>query len=249
MTLKNLASLVASLGFAAALVCGQAVAGPGGFAGKVNETMDAGGYTYVLVDTGTNQLWAAATQFKVKQGDLVAVPDAMPMTDFHSKALSRDFSVIYFADKITVNGDNSGAAKLPAGHPAIGGGGSAGLPAGHPSTKSRMTPPKVDFTGIKPAKDGKTVAEIHAASAKLEGKSVKVRGKVVKFNANILGKNWLHVQDGTGIASSNDLLVTTTGQAKPGDTVLIEGIVALNKDFGAGYEYSVLVEDAKVTVE
>ena len=77
----------------------------------------------------------------------------------------------------------------------------------------------------------------------------RFRGKVVKFNANIMGKNWLHVQDGTGNAGSNDLLVTTTGQAKPGDTVLIEGKVALNKDFGAGYKYNVLVEDAKVTVE
>jgi hypothetical protein len=107
----------------------------------------------------------------------------------------------------------------------------------------------VDVAENQPAKDGKTVAEVYAASTKLGGKVVKVRGKVVKYNANILGKNWLHIQDGTGSAGSNDLLVSTSTKAKRGDTVLIEGKVALNKDFGAGYKYDLLVEDAKVTVE
>lgn len=247
--MKHSVLFVASLLFAAALVGFQAFAGPGGFSGKVTETMDAGGYTYVLVDTSTNKVWAAATKFQVKPGDLVTVPEAMPMTNFHSQSLNRDFPVIYFAGGISVNGANSDAAALPAGHPAIGGGAVGDLAAGHPPMAGKAAPPKVDFTGLKPAKDGKTVAEIYAASAKLKGKSVKIRGKVVKFNANILGKNWLHIQDGTGHAGSNDLLVTTTGESKPGDTVLIEGKVATNRDFGANYKYSVLIEDAKVLVE
>ena len=209
--------------------------------------MDAGGYTYVLVDTSTNKVWAAATKFQVKPGDLVTVPEAMPMTNFHSQSLNRDFPVIYFAGSIQLNGANS--AALPAGHPVLGGGAAGDLPAGHPPMAGKAAPLKVDFTGLEPAKDGKTVAETYAASAKLEGKSIKVRGKVVKYNANILGKNWLHVQDGTGSAGSNDLLVTTTGQAKTGDTVLVEGKVATNKDFGSGYKYSLLIEDAKVLVE
>ncbi len=226
--MKHIASLVAALLFIAALAGSPAVAGPGGFSGKVTETMDAAGYTYVLVDTGTNKVWAATTKFPVKKGDLVAVPDAMPMKDFESKALKRTFPVIYFAGSISVNGARPGAEKLPAGHPAVGGGAVGGLPVGHPPIDGKATPPPSDFTGIKPAQDGNTVAEIHAASAKLEGKSVKLRGKVVKYNANILGKNWLHLQDGTGSAGSNDLLVTTTGQAKRGDTVLIVGKVTLN---------------------
>jgi hypothetical protein len=247
--MKHITALVASLGFAASLACCRAAAGPGGFSGKVAETMDAGGYTYVLVDTGTNKVWAAATQFPVKKDDLVAVPDSEPMTNFHSKSLNRDFPVIYFAGSITVNDANPGAAKLPPGDPAIGGGAGGDLPPGHPLVAGKTAPPKVDFTGFKPAKDGKTVAEIHASSAKLAGKSVTIRGKVVKYNANIMGKNWVHIQDGTGSAGSNDLLVTTTGKAKLGDTVLIEGKVGINKDFGSGYKYNVLVEEAKVVVE
>ena len=162
--------------------------------------MDAGGYTYVLVDTGTNKVWAAATKFAVKSGDVVAVPSAMPMSNFHSSSLKRDFPVIYFAESITVNGANPAAAKLPPGHPPLGGAGAGDLPAGHPSPGGKMAPPKMDFTGLKPAKDGKTVADIYADASKLAGKSVKVRGKVVKWNANILEKNWLHLQDGTGSA-------------------------------------------------
>ena len=76
-----------------------------------------------------------------------------------------------------------------------------------------------------------------------------IRGKVVKYNAEIMGRNWLHIQDGTGAIGGNDLLITSSDKAKVGDTVLIVGTVAINKDFGAGYKYRVLVEDAKVTVE
>lgn len=246
--MKNITSLVAGFLFAEALIGFQAIAGPGGFAGKVTETMDAGGYTYVLVDTSSNKVWAAATKFQVKPGDLVTVPEAMPMTNFHSQSLNRDFPVIYFAGSIMLNGVNS-AAALPAGHPALGGGAAGDLLAGHPPMAGKATPLKVDFTGLQPAKDGKTIAEMYAASAKLEGKSVKVRGKVVKYNANILGKNWLHIQDGTGSAGTNDLLVTTAGTAKLGDTVLVQGKVATNKDFGSGYKYSLLIEEAKVLVE
>ena len=242
--MKPIVSLVASLVLAGSLARGLAAEGPGFFSGKVAETMDSGGYTYVLVDTGTNKLWAAATKFPVKPGDVVKVPDSMPMKNFRSETLNRDFSVIYFANSITVNGANPGAATLPAGHPAIG-----GLPAGHPAMAAPAASAKMDFAGLKPAKGGKTVAEIYATSAKLAGQSVKVRGKVVKYNANIMGKNWVHIQDGTGSTGSNDLLITTSGQAKLGDTVLIEGKVGVNRDFGSNYKYDVLIEEAKVTVE
>ena len=107
----------------------------------------------------------------------------------------------------------------------------------------------MDFSGIKKAAGGKTIAEIFDGKAALGGQSVKVRGKVVKYSANILGKNWLHIRDGTGSEGSNDLVVTTAADAKAGDRVVVSGAVSLNKDFGAGYKYAVIIEDAKVTVE
>lgn len=219
------------------------------FSGKVTETMDAGGYTYVLVDKGTNKVWAAATKFQVKQGDRVTVPESMPMKDFESKSLNRTFPVIYFAGSITVNNGKPGAETLPGGHPPIGVSRAGELPVGHPAVSVQQSLPQLDFSSLTLPKGGKTVAEIYASSAKLEGQSVKLRGKVTKYNTRIMGKNWLHVQDGTGSHGSNDLLVTTTDQAKRGDTVLVEGKVVLNQDFGAGYKYNLLIGDAKVTVE
>ena len=76
-----------------------------------------------------------------------------------------------------------------------------------------------------------------------------MRGKVVKFSPEIMGKNWIHLQDGTGKEGTNDLTVTTKMMAKVGDTVVISGAVATDKDFGYGYKYGVIIEDADVKVE
>jgi hypothetical protein len=123
------------------------------------------------------------------------------------------------------------------------------MPAGetHPAPKAAA---EVDLTGIAKAEGGKTVAEVFAEKDALAGKPVTFRGKVVKTNPDIMGKNWLHVRDGSGTDGTNDLTITTAG-ALPnvGDTVVVTGNVTLNKDFGMGYAYDVLVEDAQVTVE
>jgi hypothetical protein len=73
-----------------------------------------------------------------------------------------------------------------------------------------------------------------------------VRGKVVKYNEGIMGKNWIHLRDGTGSVEkeTNDVLVTSSSPAKVGDIITAKGVVHTNKDFGAGYSYKVLVEDA-----
>jgi len=224
-----------------------------GFSGKVVETTNTAGYTYVRVDTGTEKLWATTTEFAVKVGDTVTIPAAMPMSNYHSKSLNRDFDVVYFSGSISVNAGNAGSLPgLPPGHPPIGGGAAgAGLPSGHPSLTAPATAPKIDLTGIKRAEGGKTVQEIYAAKLKLAGTMVTVRGKVVKYNAMILGKNWLHIQDGSGKADNgnNDLTVTTSTPTALGATVLVTGIISTNRDFGAGYKYSVILEDATVTVE
>ena len=97
--------------------------------------------------------------------------------------------------------------------------------------------------------EGRTIAELHAQRASLAGKPVAVRGKVVKFNGGIMGKNWLHLRDGSGTAEGkdNDLTVTTQDAVSKGDVVLVKGTVAVDRDFGSGYTYSLLVEEAKVT--
>jgi len=133
------------------------------------------------------------------------------------------------------------AAKAPA-VPAP-----AQMPADHPTAKPAA---EVDLAGIAKAEGGKTVAEVFAEKDALGGQKVAVRGKVVKVNANIMGRNWLHVRDGSGAEGTNDLTVTTPGFVPDvGDLVLVTGTVALNKDFGMGYSYDLIVEDAEVAIE
>ena len=107
----------------------------------------------------------------------------------------------------------------------------------------------VDLSGITAVEGGQTVATLFEKKAELAGKPVKVRGKVVKFTPEIMGKNWIHLQDGTGAAGNNDLTVTTSASAQMGDTVTISGTLSVDKDFGYGYAYDVIIEDAEVTVE
>jgi len=126
----------------------------------------------------------------------------------------------------------------------------AGMPAaeGHPMPVEPAQ--AVDLTGIAKAEGGKTVAEVFAEKASLAGQKVVIRAKVVKANANIMGKNWLHIRDGSGAEGTNDLTVTTTSELpKVGDTVIVTGPVVLNKDLGMGYTYEVILEDATVTIE
>ena len=213
-----------------------------GKTGKVLETMDASGYTYVQVDTGSETFWAAAPQFAVKVGDDVVVPEGMPMPNFSSKTLDRTFDMVYFVPSVLVGGAENLAGEMPPGHvPVMNGEATKG------STTVETT--DVDLSGITPAAGGQTVGDIYAKKAELGGKPVKVRGKVVKFSPQIMGKNWIHIQDGTGDAGANDLTVTTSATANTGDTVVISGTLSLDKDFGYGYAYGVIVEDAEVTVE
>jgi len=228
----------------------------GNFSGTVLETINADRYTYVLVDTGTQQAWAAATHLAVTKGDKVTVYGGMAMANFHSKTLNRDFELVYFTGSIVLQGAAANAVDappaLPPGHPALPSPATPALPPNHPAlTNQPEAPAAVPLTGIKRAAGGRTVQEIIAAGAKLAGQTVTVRAKVVKYNAKVMGKNWLHLQDGSGNAekSDNDLTITTTLAAKVGDIVLVTGKVATNKDFGSGYKYAVLVEEAQVTVE
>ena len=211
-------------------------------AGKVLETMNSGGYTYVQVDTGSEKIWAATPEFSVKVGDPVVIPAGMPMYGFHSTTLDRTFEVVYFVPGISVDGVDTGRKAAAMGQTL------PQMPPGHPPTVAKAA---VDLSGIVKAQGGLTVSEVLTGKNDLAGKEVILRARVVKFMAEIMGKNWIHVQDGTGSQGTNDLTVTVAPEivAKVGDTVLVKGIVTTEKDFGYGYKYDVILEDAQVTIE
>jgi hypothetical protein len=208
--------------------------------GKVLESMDAGSYTYAQIDMGTEQRWLAAPKIAVKVGDTVQATEGMAMPGFESKTLNRKFDVVYFVSGL----DN---LSNPLAAPA-----SAAAKKDAPEASAAAQAATVaEDVAVSPVEEGKNIAELYANKDSYDGKEVTLRGKIVKYNANIMGSNFLHIRDGSGQAAdgSNDLTVTTKDQATTGDTVVITGKVALAKDFGAGYSYPVLVEDAKVTVE
>ncbi|GAB4280442.1 MAG: hypothetical protein Kow0092_36060 [Deferrisomatales bacterium] len=209
---------------------------PSNYTGTVVETMDSGGYTYVRVDTGTKEVWAATRQFPVAVGDRVTFPVSVPMTNFRSKTLDRTFDTIYFVQAIRPEGQAAEDAAAPA-------------PQGHPGGPVAQASAPVDFSGLTPPEGGQTVGALLGDPARFADREIRVRGKVVKFLSGIMGKNWIHVQDGTGEAGANDLTVTTQAVAQVGDTVLVEGKAAADRDFGYGYKYAFIVEDARVTVE
>jgi hypothetical protein len=97
--------------------------------------------------------------------------------------------------------------------------------------------------------DAYTIAEIFQNSKKLEEKKVIIRGKVVKVSAGVMKKNWIHLQDGTGDAGNNDLVVTSDDLPKTGDIVTASGTLYNDKDFGGGYKYKVIIEKAGITKE
>jgi hypothetical protein len=222
--------------------------------GKVTATMDSGGYTYVEFEENGKKAWAASQPFKVAVGDMIEFSGGLPMESFTSKSLNRTFPLIYFAGAITKVGAGT-AVSATTGSGAAGGAVAGGqLPAGHMQIPIKDIPPKTAPAKIAPgsiakADGGFTIAEIYAKGKTLNAKSVKVRGRVVKFMADVMGRNWLHIQDGTGGERSNDLTVTTSQTAAVGDLVLVAGTLAADKDFGSGYAYTVIVEGATVKVE
>ena len=203
-----------------------AAAAPGGdlVHGKVVAVKNAGGYTYLQLDTTTGKTWAAVYTAPVKVGEAVTIEHSMVMKNFTSKAMGRTFPSIVF-----------GMLQQPAGAAAKVA--PAAAPAGPVVHVAKATGP-----------DARTIGEISAQRAQLKGKTVVVRGKVVKFYPQIMGRNWVHLRDGTGSAAdeSNELLVTTNDVTKVGDIVTVRGVVAVDKDFGAGYAYRVLLEQGKL---
>ena len=196
--------------------------------GPVLEQLNAPPYIYLRIKTSKGEVWAAVPGAKIENGAVVTVFNPMLMTKFESKSLKRTFDEVYFG--------TLAPASAEAGGPA---------PAGTPQPVAQVAVGKVEkATGA----DARMVSELWAEKASLVGKTVSIRGTVVKYNEGVMGKNWIHLQDGSGDAKqgTNDITVTSLDGAAKGETITIKGTVRLNRDFGAGYSYAVIVEDAKV---
>jgi len=234
--------------------------------GTVKEVQNGGGFTYALLATDQGETWVAMAETEVAVGEEISVLNGQLFENFPSKALNRTFSELIFASE--VEGKESRISDSPHGSMAMppasadgadfmaamqkesGGSGMTVDPAGAAAGSGKAIVPFADLKVKKATgENAQTVADIFAKAAALNGKTVKVRGQVVKFSPGIMGKNWLHLQDGTGDPNKNthDLVVTTNTEATKGEEVTVEGVLAANKDFGFGYKYDAIVEDVKIS--
>ena len=230
-TLTTLAALTLAVAFAAHAATPPAPPAPTqGLTGEVLETKDVDSYTYLRLKTKDGETWAAVPTTSVKKGAKVTIANPMTMNNFESKTLKKTFDKIVFGQINAPNAKSAPTAAAPAPAPAAA--------ANGPAIKIAKA------TGA----DAKTVAEIVTGKAGLKDKPVSLHAQVVKFNGGILGKNWVHVRDGSGSAAdgSNDILVTTQDVVAVGDVVNVKGTVRLNIDLGSGYAYPVLIENASV---
>jgi hypothetical protein len=218
-----LAAALAAAGIAVATIPAQAQGTV--LKGEVVEVQNVPSYTYLRLKTKDGEIWAAVASASVAKGAQVTLVDTSVMENFESKALKRKFDRIIFASLA----DSSASPANP-----------HGASPARPTTIAKIAPP----TGP----DGKTVEQAVSGATSLKGKTVTIRGQVVKYSPGILGKNWVHLQDGSGSATAgtNDILVTTTDTTAIGEVINARGTVRTNADFGSGYTYTVLVEDAKL---
>jgi len=194
---------------------------------KAEEVIQANSYTYLRVSEGDESYWIAVSKMDAEEGQTYFYKEGLLMENFESKDLGRTFETIYFVQEISDKPLLS-PKKMPAGD----------VHGERPKIEKREI-------SLEAAKDGITIAELYSNRDSYSGKTVRIRGEVVKFNPEIMGTNWVHIQDGTSDNGNFDLTVTTNDRIAVGDVVTFEGKIALNKDFGAGYTYEVIMEGAR----
>ncbi|NQV14338.1 SH3-like domain-containing protein [bacterium] len=198
---------------------------------KVEEVIQAKSYTYIRVMEGNEEYWIATAKQPFEEGMVLKFDQGMEMQNFDSKELNRTFESIWFVDQMR------GAAINPS------------RASGSVSPYGKEKQVKTQNVEVDKVSGGVTVEELFSNMISYEGKTVSIRGKVSKFNSSIMGRNWAHIQDGTSAGENFDLTVTTSEMVKTGDVVVFKGTIALNKDFGAGYTYELIMEEAVIAEE
>jgi len=215
----------------------QNLANPAMHEVKVAEVIQTSNYTYLKVSDNGAENWIAVTRQEAAVGDVYYYDQVLEMKNFNSKELNRTFETIYFVQGLSK--EPIAASAAPAGMAGMGG----DMAAKH---TGKIALEKKAGIAIAPAAGSISIAQLYADKAKYSGKVIKIKGQVVKINEQVMGKNWIHIQDGSGDSGNFDLAVTTLDGMKMGDEVTFEGTITLDKDFGAGYFYELIMEDAKL---
>lgn len=188
---------------------------------EVVEVLNAEKYTYLHVKEDENIFWIAIPRKEIEVGGSYYYKGGLLKKHFHSREHNRVFETVYLvSDVLPINEDGS--------------------ITNHASAQNREeTREPIPMT---PLEGSIKLAELITDPQKYQGKVVKITGKCVNVNPMIMQRNWVHIQDGSG--DNFELTVTTNENVLLGTVVSLEGTIALNKDFGAGYRYDIIMENA-----
>jgi starvation-inducible outer membrane lipoprotein len=192
----------------------------------VNEVLQTSKYTYLNVTEDGNEVWIAVPKTEAEVGETYYYRGGLKKTNFKSVEHNRVFETVYLV---------SGISKSPSG---------TGVPSGHMHTGMEDIPQADPGVKIDPPSGGISIAELFKNRSKYDGQTVRIKGRCVKLNNMIMNRNWVHLQDGSLEDSEQNLTITTTENIPLGAVVAVEGVISLNKDFGAGYRYDIIMEEA-----
>ncbi|MCF6296645.1 MAG: hypothetical protein L3J08_01455 [Flavobacteriaceae bacterium] len=196
----------------------------------VQEVINIENYTYLRVFENDVEKWVATSPISAEKGAVFYFKNAMEMENFESKELNKTFNNILFIDRLSTTSDLTPIEdKITM-----------------KNLSEKATKPiieKKEIT-ITPSNGTISISEIFKNKENYNNKIISVKGEVTKINPAILNKNWVHLQDGSSFNNDFDLTITTQSELTVGDIVTLKGTLITNKDFGAGYTYSVIIEDA-----
>ena len=193
----------------------------------VKETLDTEKYTYMNVTEGDEEFWVAVTKRPIEIGATYYFKGGLLKKNFFSKEYERVFETLYLVGDLRQQASAAGGGSGSAVDQALG-----QLQEGLSKVPANITP----------AEGAIKLSELFSNKKKYEGQTVTVTGKIVKVNPMIMNRNWAHLQDGSG--KELDLTITSADNIPLGHVVTVEGTIALDKDFGAGYRYDIIMEEA-----
>jgi hypothetical protein len=206
--------------------------GNGPVTAKVKAVEQVENYTYLLVKGKGPAYWIAVSSTDIGVGESITYEGGMLMENFYSKELDRTFEKVLFLDGV-LGGTASAMGGMQSEMDGMQG---ATRGSDIPTDKLEISP--------EAAEGAISIAALYEDPSSYEGKMVRVRGQVAKYNPEIMERNWVHLQDGTEYDGKYDLTVTSLEPFEVGQVITVEGILAMNRDFGYGYEYELLLEKA-----
>lgn len=196
----------------------------------IEDFLHASRYTYLSVTEDDETYWIAVPRSEVEKGGTYYYQGGVRMHNFKSEEHDRIFETLFLV---------GGISELPNPGQYAGGQTDIDMHGGKPEIVPQS---------IEPIEGGVTLSQLFAHKDTYGQKVIKVKGQCVKINRNIMGKNWIHLQDGSKGDSDNslDLTVSTDEDVPLGSIVIFEGKIAIGKDFGSGYRYDIIMEEAVI---